>query len=58
LRGYDYLEFAGQNTVFANAELRFPLIGAALAPIGVISGIRGTFAGIGGAWMPTSLPPT
>src|SRR5262249_36291628 len=51
LRGYDYLEFAGQNTVFANAELRFPLIEAALTPIGVIGGIRGTFfAGIGGAW--------
>jgi outer membrane protein assembly factor BamA len=51
LRGYDYLEFAGQNTVFANAELRFPLIEAALTPIGVIGGIRGVFfAGIGGAW--------
>jgi hypothetical protein len=51
LRGYDYLQFAGQNTVFANAELRFPLIEAALTPIGVIGGIRGVFfAGIGGAW--------
>ena len=51
LRGYDYLQFAGQNVVFANAELRFPLIEAALTPIGVIGGIRGVFfAGIGGAW--------
>ena len=51
LRGYDYLEFAGQNTVYADAELRFPLIEAALTPIGVIGGVRGTFfAGIGGAW--------
>jgi hypothetical protein len=51
LRGYDYLQFAGQNTVYANAELRFPLIEAALTPIGVIGGIRGVFfAGIGGAW--------
>ncbi len=51
LRGYDYLQFAGQNTVFADAELRFPLIEAALTPIGVIGGIRGVFfAGIGGAW--------
>ena len=51
LRGYDYLEFAGQNVVVANAELRFPLIEAALTPIGVIGGIRGVFfAGIGGAW--------
>jgi len=51
LRGYDYLEFAGSNSVVANAELRFPLIEAALTPIGVIGGIRGVFfAGIGGAW--------
>ncbi|MBI3492825.1 MAG: PD40 domain-containing protein [Acidobacteria bacterium] len=51
LRGYDYLQFAGQNTVFANAELRFPLIEAALTPIGVVGGVRGVFfAGIGGAW--------
>ena len=35
----------------ANAELRFPLIEAALTPIGVIGGIRGIFfAGLGGAW--------
>jgi len=51
LRGYDYLAFAGQNIVFANAELRFPLIEAALTPIGVVGGVRGVFfAGIGGAW--------
>src|SRR5439155_14241355 len=51
LRGYDYLQFAGQNTVFANAELRFPLIEAALTPIGVIVGIpRVLFRGLGGAW--------
>jgi outer membrane protein assembly factor BamA len=51
LRGYDYLEFAGQNMMYANAELRFPLIEAALTPIGVIGGIRGVFfAGIGAAW--------
>jgi hypothetical protein len=62
LRGYDYLQFAGQNVVFANAELRFPLIEAALTPIGVIGGIRGVFfAGIGGAWFnqqPSSNPCT
>jgi surface antigen Omp85-like protein/WD40 repeat protein len=51
LRGYDYLQFAGQNTVYANAELRFPLIEAALTPIGVVGGVRGVFfAGVGGAW--------
>jgi hypothetical protein len=60
LRGYNYLEFAGQNVLFANAELRFPLIEAALTPIGVIGGVRGVFfAGVGGAWFnnqPTSSP--
>jgi len=51
LRGYDYLQFSGQNAVFADAELRFPLIEAALTPVGVIGGIRGVFfANIGGGW--------
>src|SRR4029079_18134218 len=51
MRGYDYLQFSGQNVVFANAELRFPLIEAALTPVGVIGGIRGVFfANIGGGW--------
>ncbi len=43
LRGYDYLEFLGNKAFFANAELRFPLIEAALTPIGVIGGLRGVF---------------
>jgi outer membrane protein assembly factor BamA len=51
LRGYDYLQFVGHNVAFANAELRFPIIEAALTPIGVIGGIRGVFfADIGGGW--------
>jgi hypothetical protein len=51
MRGYQYLEFIGHNAVFANAELRFPLIEAMLTPIGVLGGIRGViFANIGGAW--------
>jgi len=51
LRGYDYLQFVGQNVVYANAELRFPIIEAALTPIGVVGGIRGVFfGGIGAAW--------
>ena len=32
LRGYDYLEFLGNKAFFANAELRFPIIEAALTP--------------------------
>jgi hypothetical protein len=51
MRGYDYLSFVGQNVLFANAELRFPIIEAALTPIGVVGGVRGVFfANIGGAW--------
>ena len=51
MRGYDYLEFTGQNSVYANAELRFPLIDAMATPIGVLGGVRGVaFFNIGGAW--------
>ena len=50
MRGYDYLEFLGHTSFFANAELRFPLIEAMLTPIGVLGGLRGVlFANIGGA---------
>jgi hypothetical protein len=48
LRGYQYLEFLGNKAFFANAELRFPLIEAALTPLGVIGGLRAVaFADIG-----------
>jgi hypothetical protein len=51
LRGYDYLQFAGQNAVYGNAEFRFPLINAMATPIGILGGVRGVaFFGIGGAW--------
>jgi hypothetical protein len=51
MRGYDYYSFVGQNVVFADAELRFPLIEAALTPLGVVGGIRGVFfANVGGGW--------
>jgi hypothetical protein len=40
LRGYQYLEFIGNKAFFADAELRFPLIEAALTPLGVIGGLR------------------
>jgi outer membrane protein assembly factor BamA len=43
LRGYDYLGFLGNKAFFTNAELRFPLIEAALTPIGVVGGLRGVF---------------
>ncbi len=50
MRGYNYLEFLGQNAAFLNAELRFPLIEAMLTPLGVLGGIRGVFfANMGGA---------
>ncbi|HYT66887.1 MAG TPA: hypothetical protein VEL51_10730 [Vicinamibacterales bacterium] len=48
LRGYQYLEFIGNKAFFANAELRFPLIEAALTPLGVIGGLRAVaFADLG-----------
>jgi hypothetical protein len=49
LRGYEYLEFLGDEVAFFNAELRFPLIEAMLTPVGVLGGIRGVFfANLGG----------
>jgi hypothetical protein len=50
MRGYEYLEFVGDQSAFFNAELRFPLIEAMLTPIGILGGIRGVFfANLGGA---------
>ena len=50
MRGYQYLEFVGQNAGHVNAELRIPLIHAMATPIGVLGGVRGTlFANVGGA---------
>ena len=50
LRGYEYLEFLGHKAFFLNGELRFPLIEAALTPLGVIGGLRGiAFANLGAA---------
>ena len=50
MRGYDYLEFVGDNAFFLNAELRFPFIEAMLTPIGILGGVRGVFfANLGGA---------
>ena len=41
MRGYDYLEFLGNKAFFLDGELRFPIIEAALTPLGVIGGLRG-----------------
>jgi outer membrane protein assembly factor BamA len=50
MRGYDYLQFLGNKAFFGNAELRFPLIEAALTPIGVVGGLRGVmFFNFGGS---------
>jgi outer membrane protein assembly factor BamA len=58
LRGYEYLEFLGQNAFFTNAELRFPLIDAMATPIGVLGGVRATlFAGLGGASFADQVSP-
>ena len=51
MRGYDYLEFIGQNVVFGNVELRFPIVEAMLTPIGLLGGVRGVFFfDIGAGW--------
>src|SRR4029079_11389683 len=48
MRGYEYLEFIGNKAFFADAELRFPLIEAALTPLGVVGGLRAVaFANFG-----------
>ena len=50
MRGYEYLQFVGQNAGHLNAELRIPLIHAMATPIGILGGVRGTvFANAGGA---------
>jgi len=51
MRGYDYLSFLGNKGFFTDAELRFPIIEAALTPIGVVGGLRGVFFfNFGSAW--------
>ena len=48
MRGYQYLEFTGNKAFFTDAELRFPLLEAALTPFGVIGGLRAVmFANFG-----------
>jgi hypothetical protein len=48
MRGYEYLQFIGNKAFFTNAELRFPIIEAALTPLGVVGGLRGVaFANFG-----------
>ena len=55
LRGYDYLQFTGQNTVYGNVEFRFPLVDAVATPIGIFGGVRGVvYFGVGGAWWDNS----
>jgi outer membrane protein assembly factor BamA len=56
MRGYEYLEFLGNRAFFANAELRFPLIEAALTPIGVVGGLRAVAFANFGASQIASLP--
>jgi len=48
MRGYEYLQFIGNKAFFTNAELRFPVIEAALTPFGVVGGLRAVaFANFG-----------
>jgi hypothetical protein len=50
-RGYDFRSLVGNKGFCFNAELRFPLVHAALTPIGVIGPLRGVFFfDFGGVW--------
>jgi hypothetical protein len=51
LRSADFRGLVGNKGFMFNAEFRFPLVHAALTPIGVIGPLRGTFFfDIGGLW--------
>ncbi len=51
LRAADFRTLVGNKGFFFNAELRFPLVHAALTPIGVIGPLRGVFFfDVGGMW--------
>ncbi|HEX7503327.1 MAG TPA: BamA/TamA family outer membrane protein, partial [Acidobacteriota bacterium] len=51
LRGADFRSLVGNKGFFLNAEFRFPLVHAALTPIGVIGPLRGVFFfDLGGFW--------
>jgi outer membrane protein assembly factor BamA len=43
LRGAEFRTLVGNKGFFLNAEFRFPLVHAALTPIGVIGPVRGVF---------------
>jgi hypothetical protein len=50
-RSEEFYRLIGNNIVLFNAEFRFPLIRAALTPIGIIGPVRGTFFfDVGGVW--------
>lgn len=51
LRGYDFRTFVGDRAMFANFELRFPVIDLLATPVFNLSQIRGSlFLDIGGAY--------
>jgi hypothetical protein len=51
LRAADFRSLVGNKGFFMNAEFRFPLVHAALTPIGVIGPLRGVFFfDFGGFW--------
>ena len=51
LRGEEFRSLIGNKGFFFNAEFRFPLVTAALTPIGILGPIRGVFFfDLGGFW--------
>ena len=51
IRSADFYNMNGERAFVLNAEFRFPLVHAALTPLGLIGPVRGViFADLGGAW--------
>lgn len=51
IRTVNYRSLVGNNMFLFNAELRFPLVQAALTPLGIIGPVRGVFFfDLGGVW--------
>ncbi len=51
IRSAEFYSIVGDRAFVLNAEFRFPLIHAALTPIGIVGPLRGVvFADLGGAW--------
>lgn len=57
VRGFDFRDFGGFRTFYANVEFRFPLVDQLAFPFLRFQGLRGVFfLDVGGAWFPEQEP--